>query len=296
MRSSLYETFVSSDEGPMEPRLLAAVEETRMALAGHDASSNPKQAAIAAIARAQIDLERAVGEIDMLPAVDVHSVALAAHALNNFLTVSGGVVDLLLPLLRHHPDRQVTVWLEGLAHATDLMSHTVSQLMNNSVGVEMTLQLEDVDLPRLVERACGYYRRAAEIKSIELRFSARDDVRPVRTDRVVVAAVIDNLLSNAVKYSPRDRRIWVELRGERDGAVCSVRDEGPGLTSDEQVRLFRPGVRLGTTPSGGEPSSGYGLAVAMSFVDRLGGELTCASTPGRGTTFSFWLPTVRPRP
>ena len=113
---------------------------------------------------------------------------------------------------------------------------------------------------------------------------------------MVVAAVLDNLLSNAVKYSPRDRRIWVELRGERDGAVCSVRDEGPGLTSDEQVRLFRPGVRLGTTPSGGEPSSGYGLAVAMSFVDRLGGELTCASTPGRGTTFSFWLPMVRPRP
>ena len=267
-----------------------------MALAGHEESHNPKQAAIAAISRAQIDLERAVTEIDMLPAIDVHAVALAAHALNNFLTVSGGVVALLLPLLRHHSDHQVTVWLEGLAHANDLMSHTVSQLMNNSVGVEMTLRLEDVELPRLVERACAYYRRAAEAKGIELNFSARGDLRPVRTDRVVAAAILDKLLSNAVKYSPRDRRIWVELRGERDGVVCSVRDEGPGLTSDEQTRLFRPGIRLGATPSGGEPSSGYGLAIAKSFVDRIGGELTCASTPGRGTTFSFWLPTVPPRP
>ncbi|PYO17313.1 MAG: hypothetical protein DMD85_23905, partial [Candidatus Rokuibacteriota bacterium] len=67
------------------------------------------------------DLEHAVMQLDLLPAVDVHSVALAAHALNSFLTVSGGVVELLLPVLRHHPDRQVTVWLEGLAHANDLM-------------------------------------------------------------------------------------------------------------------------------------------------------------------------------
>src|SRR5437773_4584666 len=125
-----------------------------MALAGHEESHNPKQAAIAAISRAQIDLERAVTEIDMLPAIDVHAVALAAHALNNFLTVSGGVVALLLPLLRHHPDHQVTVWLEGLAHANDLMSHTVSQLMNNSVGVEMTLRLEDVELPQIGRASC----------------------------------------------------------------------------------------------------------------------------------------------
>ena len=264
-----------------------------MAIAGHGQSSNPKQAAIAAITRAQADLERAVEEIDMLPAIDVHSIALAAHALNNFLTVSGGVVDLLLPLVRPHPDRQVTIWLEGLAHANALMNHTVSQLMNNSLGVEMTLRLEDVELSRLVERACAYYRVMAENKGIELRLGARGDLRPVRTDRVLVAAVLDNLLSNAVKYSPRDRRIWVDLRGERDGVVCSVRDEGPGLTSDEQARLFRPGVRLGATTSGGEPSSGYGLAIARSFIDRLGGELTCASTPGHGATFSFWLPTVR---
>jgi signal transduction histidine kinase len=267
-----------------------------MTRVGQDESSTAKQAAIAAISRAQQDLERAVMQIDLLPAVDVHSVALAAHALNNFLTVSGGVVELLLPVLRHHPDHQVTVWLEGLAHANDLMNHTVSQLMNNSVGVELTPRLEDVDLARLVDRACAYYRRSAEDKGLKLIFSVHGDQRPVRTDRVLAVAILDNLLSNAVKYSPRDRHIWVELHGERDGVVCSVRDEGPGLSSDQQTRLFRPGGRLEPIPAAGERSGGYGLAIARSFVDRLGGELTCVSTASRGTTFSFWLPTVRPRP
>ena len=62
----------------------------------HERPSDPKREVSAAIARAQADLERAVQELDRLPAVDLHSIALAAHALNNFLTVSGGVVDLLI--------------------------------------------------------------------------------------------------------------------------------------------------------------------------------------------------------
>jgi signal transduction histidine kinase len=284
------------DEGPLGLGPTPTVQATHMAIPRSGESTSPKHAAIAAIAQAQADLERAGEEIDKLPAVDIHSIALAAHALNNFLTVSSGAVHLLLPLLRHHPDHQVAIWLEKLSHANDLMTHTVSQLMNNTVGAPVTLQLEEVELPILVERACAYYRRAADRKGIALIFHATGAVPVVRTDRVLVGAVLDNLLSNAVKYSPVDRRIWVELRAERDGAVCSVRDEGHGLSPDEQARLFLLGVRLTPVPSGGETSSGYGLAIAKSFVDLLGGELTCESTVGHGTTFSLWLPGRPPRP
>ena len=212
-------------------------------------SLDPKRGVATAIAEAQANLERAVEELDRLPALDLHSIALAAHALNNFLTVSGGVVELLIP----------------------------------------------THLPRLVERACAYYRRAADAKGIDVKFHAAADVPTVETDRVLVAAVLDNLLSNAVKYSPRDKRIWVDVEPERDGVACRVRDEGPGLSPAEQERLFLPGVRLGTVPSGGEPSSGYGLAIAKRFADQLGGEIACTSLPGQGATFSLWLPRIRPR-
>jgi two-component system, sensor histidine kinase LadS len=265
-----------------------------MALVGSGVPGGPKQAAFDALSRAQSELERAVEEIDRLPAIDVHSVALAAHALGNFLTVSRGVVDLLIPVLQGHPERQVGVWLEGLAHATDLMTHTVSQLMNNAVGVSRSVRIETVDLTRLIERACAYYRRRAALKRIDVVFQTAGDVPTVQTDRVLVAAIVDNLLSNAVKFSPSDRRIWVDVRRERDGVVCDVRDEGPGLSDTDQARLFEPGQRLGATPSGGEPTTGYGLAVARSFADQLGGQLRCRSVLGRGATFSLWLPGVPP--
>ena len=74
-------------------------------------------------------------------------------------------------------------------------------------------------------------------------------------------------------------------------------DKYEKVTEPRSVTLpLQTGRPSGATPTGGEPSSGYGLAIAKRFVDRLGGELMCTSTPARGTTFSFWLPTVRPRP
>jgi signal transduction histidine kinase len=253
-------------------------------------SADPKHATAAALERAQANLEQALAELDKLPAVDARSIGLATHALANFLTVSDGVIHLLGAALQAHPDQQVQAWLAGLAHTTHLMSHTVTQLMNSSAGVEGPLQLEEIELPRLVERACAYYRRAAAEKGIQIAFSAAREAPPVRGDRVLVAAVVDNLISNALKYSPRDTRIWVRVEGEGRGVMCSVRDEGPGLNREQQARLFLPGVRLGHVPSAGERSSGYGLAIAKRFVEQMRGEIRCASTPNQGATFSFWLP------
>jgi signal transduction histidine kinase len=170
------------------------------------------------------------------------------------------------------------------------MTHTVSQLVNNSMGSEAPLWLDDVELPQLVQRACAYYQQAADQKSIGLTFSASSDVPAIRTDRVIVAAILDNLLSNAVKYSLPGKRVWVRVHGERSGVVCSVQDEGPGLSPDEQARLFQPGIPVGPVPSAGEPSVGYGLALARRFAEMLGGRIWCTSIKGEGATFSLWLP------
>ena len=250
-----------------------------MAVDTHEWTPNPKREAAAAIARAQADLERAVDEIARLPAMDVHSVALAAHALTSFLTVTGAVVDMLSPVLRDHPDRQVGVWLDGLSHATALMSHTVSQLMNSSVGVATTLRLDDVDVLRLVERACAYYQRAAQHEAVAIRFAPSLGVVPIRTDRVLVAAVLDSLLSNAVKRSRPHTTITVAVHPDRDGVMCTVRDEGPALSREDRERAF-------ASPNA---SGGYGLAVAGRFVSLLGGEISCDSAIGHGTAISLWL-------
>jgi two-component system, sensor histidine kinase LadS len=249
-----------------------------------------KELVAAAIARAQVDLVDALAQLEKIPALDAKSVAFAAHALNNYLTITGGAVDLILKRLADHPDAQVRVWLEGVQHATELMTHTVSQLTSASVTTETKLRFEKVDLPLLVQRTCNYYQKIADRKPIRVIVDPMVDVPPVWTDRVAVASVLDNLLSNAVKYSQPGKQVWVRVWGEQGGVVCEVRDEGPGLSQEDQARLFQRGIPLTPKPTGGEASTGYGLAVAKELSEKLGGEIWCKSELGHGCCFFIRVP------
>ena len=250
-----------------------------------------KQQIIGSIVRARKDLESALTDLEKLPAYDESSVPFAAHALNNFLSVSEATVELLQNALPKDADPKIQKWLEGLRHATHLMMHTVSQLMNNAVVNGMKFRFEKFDFAALVSRGCVYYERLAQRKHIKVTYTVGSDIPLVWSDRVAVAAIIDNLLSNAVKYSPHRKSVKVHVdKIERD-VLCSVQDEGPGLSMEDQGRLFQRGVQLSAKPTGGEPSSGYGLAVTKELTEKLGGKIWVDSALGKGTCFSIRLPT-----
>lgn len=255
--------------------------------------AEPRDEVAAAIVRAQADLERALAGLDRLPALDPGSVAFAAHALSNFLTVIGGTIDLLASTLADYPDRRVHVWLGGIERATTMMSHISTGLMSNaSITGTPTLTFERVDLALLVQRAVAFYQHKADPKQIRIACIA-GAAAYAWADRVAVAVVLDNLLSNAVKYSPRGAQVTVTVRREPGIVVCDVQDEGPGLSRQDQMKLFQRGVRLASVPTGGEPSMGYGLAVADELLRAQHGTIWCTSELGRGATFSFGLPEYR---
>ena len=252
---------------------------------------NPKEEASAAIDRARAEMEDALKNLEQVPMFDSGNIAYAAHALQSYLTVIGGTTQLLDRRFRDSEDTEVQRWLQGLEHTTELMSHTVCQLMNTGATAP-TVKLANVELPILVERACAYYRHVAARKQISILFRALEDTPHVLTDRVALAAALDNLLSNAIKYSPPGKIVQVEVKSEGDKVICKVRDQGPGISEADQGRLFQKGVRLSATPTGGEPTSGYGLAVAWDLVRKIGGELKCESKPGSGACFSISLPVL----
>jgi signal transduction histidine kinase len=249
----------------------------------------------ASIARAREHLEHALVELEKRPALDASAIAFGAHALNNYLTLTGGTIELLLEALAPHPDRQIHAWLDALQHTTTLMTHTVSQLMSAAMARSAAqpiaaLRFEQLQLPVMAQRLCHYYERAAARKDLRILFSVSDAVPPVWTDRVATGAILDNLLSNAVKFSPPGRRIWVHVRGDGPSVLCSVTDEGPGLSPEDQTHLYQRGVRLTPAPTGGEPSTGYGLAVAKELAEQVGGSVSYISTQGPGACFALRLP------
>jgi signal transduction histidine kinase len=255
-----------------------------------------KDAIVASLHTAQMELERALIGLSHFSTLDHDRVRFAAHTLNNYLTVAAATIALLEMRLGSGADDEVGIWLNGLKHATALMTQTSLELLNATPLEREEFAPEDFDLATLVRRGCDFYDSVAGRKQIAVRFRSDAASPLVRADRVAAAAVLDNLLSNAVKFSQPGTRVRVRVYSEPGSVVCEVRDEGPGITPEDQHRLFHRGVRLANIPTGGEPSTGYGLAVAKDLVERAGGEIWCSSRPGHGSTFSFRLPACSDQP
>jgi signal transduction histidine kinase len=252
-----------------------------------------RETVAASIGEAQRQLEAALQALEHMPVLSPDAIAYAAHALDNYLSVAGGTIELLSRSLKDHRDPDVVRWLEGLKRMTESMSHTINQLMGTAAHKELELRRERVDLPLLVGRCCNFYERVASRKQIRVQADLPRELPDAAGDRVAIAAVMDNLLSNAVKFSPPGTAVAVTLRYEPPHIVCGVRDQGPGVTVEDRKRLFQRGAVLSAKPTAGEPSSGYGLSVARDLVERMGGEIWCQSEPGRGAEFLFKLPIFR---
>jgi signal transduction histidine kinase len=97
--------------------------------------------------------------------------------------------------------------------------------------------------------------------------------------------VLDNLISNAIKYSPPGREVFVRVSRSTASARIEVQDQGPGLTAEDQRKLFGKFARLSARPTGNESSTGLGLAITKRLVDAMGGRIWCESSPGQGATF-----------
>ena len=97
-----------------------------------------------------------------------------------------------------------------------------------------------------------------------------------------------NYLSNALKYGGRPPRVELGATAQEDGMVRFwVRDNGPGLTPEEQARLFAPFERLDQVRVAGH---GLGLSIVLRIVEKLGGQVGVESVVGQGSVFSFTLP------
>ncbi len=254
----------------------------------------------ASIASAQTNLDQAMMELAAMSSFSYGAVAFAAHALNNYLSVVSGVTDLMGIVLTDYPEPRIHNWLDGIQRSTRMMAQIVAALMKDAlISGKPDITLEKIDLCTIAANMCNYYQVAASRKGIRMVWQP-PPVSPcyVSTDSPAVAAVMDNLLSNAIKYSPHGTEVTVLVRAyttadnntDTGSYVCSVRDQGPGISAEDQLRLFQRGVRLSAVPTGDESTHGYGLAVAKELINLLGGEIWCESELGGGSTFSFRLP------
>lgn len=111
---------------------------------------------------------------------------------------------------------------------------------------------------------------------------------PFQADPQRLGQLLSNLVSNAVKFGPRDTEVVVAARVEAEAVAFSVIDHGPGISAQDQARIFERFFRSQATR--GVPGTGLGLSIVKHLAVLMGGEVDLRSEPGQGATFTFRLP------
>lgn len=160
----------------------------------------------------------------------------------------------------------------------------------------MTAQMEDFNLPALLEDLVQLYRPRAEGKSIAFEFSYEPGLPDhVRTDREKLNRIIGNLLDNAIKFTSQG---GVTLRagcvgnGKETMLLVEIADTGVGISPDEASRVFQQFEQTGSGRASHQ-GTGLGLAISRQCARLLGGDLTFRSLPALGSVFHLQIPVER---
>jgi len=156
-----------------------------------------------------------------------------------------------------------------------------------SAGV-LKLERQQVELSTLVAEAIERAGLLALKKSIRIE----QDLDPmvIAADAELLQFAVYNLLVNAIKYSPDGSSIQITLRSGPQAAYLVVADQGCGIEPAEQTRIFERFYRTKKHRDDSGQGSGVGLALVKEIVTQHGGRIEVESQPGKGSSFSVFLP------
>ncbi len=210
-----------------------------------------------------------------------------SHELRTPLTAIRGHVAALRDGLVEDPD-DVAQTLDVVSAETDRLERLVGDVLDLAKldAHRFTILTEEVDMGRLVERAFSTFTDEARRRGIDYRQeTAAAPVIVSDGDRVL--QIITNLLANAFRWTPDGGRIELALAAENGAIVVDVADTGPGISDDEQERIFRPFW------SNDGRGTGLGLPIARELAIALGGRIELETRVGAGSRFRLVLPATR---
>lgn len=217
-------------------------------------------------------------------------IGFVSHELRTPLTVILGALNTILSEEAKLSTAERRALMEDAVWGAETLGRILENLLEltRARAKKLMLCTEPIDLSKVVESAVAKIKSQMG-KGHRVVIDLPADLPPVPADALRVERILHNLLDNAVKYSPQGGDVRVFARRDGKQVVVGVSDQGIGISTEDQARLFASFERVESLVSGIK-GVGLGLAVCRYLVEAHQGKLWVESQPGQGATFYFTLP------
>lgn len=219
------------------------------------------------------------GNLMAVVAHDLRSPLNNVKGLNDLLSITGEMTD--------EQNELVTKTSEVANHGLEIINDMMSLYQYQN---ESETNYEKVEINGLLKELVSAHSANATRKNISIQLNCPKSKGLIELNKIHFTRIMDNLISNAIKFSPYESQIDVSCKKEKNQIHFFIKDQGPGFSEKDRESLFKRFKKLSAQPTGGEKSSGLGLSIVKTLVDKMNGKIELDNNSGNGSTFKITLP------
>lgn len=245
------------------------------------------------ISKREEELLKLNEELKLLNATKDKFFSILAHDLRSPFFGLMGLTEELFKNISEMEKEEIINFAEIINQSANKLFSLLNNLLDWSAiqSERIKAKPDRLNLLSEVENIINLFDSSALSKSIIIQKKIRPDMA-VFADKNMVEAVLRNLVSNAIKFTNIKGQITIEAEPSGNFTKISVTDTGIGMKEFVLDKIFRIDSVYTSKGTNGEDGTGLGLILCKELVEKNGGTITAISTPGKGTTFSFTLPSI----